>query len=203
MSLSILIPTLPRKANSFDYVLNSLEYNKRLFDRPEVLDVFLYCDSQYLKVFEKYFNENAKFKHIQKVIHHKNKHPIESYEFWRTNLCLDFMYLINKSSRLTSANHLMWMEDDVFVKDSIVDEILKNKKSYILRSGLGSTCVVIKRKYKIKLLDRMNRFNVHEDVPLDSMLDKINARYLNKYSYHQGEISSRTDNHVERIVEKI
>ena len=59
MSLSILIPTLPRKANSFDYVLNSLEYNKRLFDRPEVLDVFLYCDSQYLKVFEKYFNENA------------------------------------------------------------------------------------------------------------------------------------------------
>lgn len=202
MSLSIVIPTLPRKDSGFDYILHTLEENKDFFQSEYIQNIFIYCDDKYLSTFTKYINE-YNIIHIPKIKHINNPFKEGTYDYWMVNLSFDFCYAIKEASKLTNATQIMWLEDDTIIDKIIIQELEKKKNIPLLRNGLGTTCIVVKSTHINKIIDFI-MIDILK-LPLDWNLGSKSGIVVmdTKASYHIGEISSRVDRRMIRTVEKI
>lgn len=127
-----------------------------------------------------------------------------SYKYWRSHLCLDFVYSMEKVLKMTNSTHIMWLEDDTILTKDFEDVFLTENSDITNYSHLGFCCLVFERSVLIKFLEFI-KLNYLKDIPLDWMLDKLGLTWKKskvKCAFHIGKISSRKDNIV-RIVENI
>lgn len=195
MSLAIVIPTLPRKDTGFHYVMETLQANNAIFKNHAIIDKFIYCDDQHKNKFTDCF-ENG-FSHMPKITHIENNHPPDGYEFWRLNLCLDFLYSLQKAASQTLATHVAWLEDDSILEPDFIDIFLKNKNANLLIAKIGATCVIIRKDYMKTFIRNIHENKYLDSTPLDWILEKFNPKLL-PITRHIGQISSRTDSLIMR-----
>lgn len=202
MSLSIVIPTLPRKNSGFDYILHTLEKNKDFFQCQSIKNIFIYCDNKYLSTFNKYIHE-YNIIHIPRIKHLNNPFKEGSYDYWMVNLSLDFCYSIKEASKLTDSTHIMWLEDDTIIDKVIMKELYQKKEIPLLRNGLGTTCIIIRSDNINQIIDFI-MIDIFK-IPLDWNLGTKSGIVImdTKASYHIGKISSRVDKKMIRTVEKV
>ena len=94
--LTIVIPTMERKRNGYTYIIDTLENNKEILSN---YNVYLYKDDKNITAFDNY--------HTIKRVSHDDILSIfekDSYSYWRSHLCLDFMYSMKKATEMDTTS---------------------------------------------------------------------------------------------------
>lgn len=196
-----MVPTMRRGNDGYAPFKSILESNKHLLSNGIVSDIYIYCDKEDVGELSDCF-ESGRYKHIARVKHEENKAKT-GYDFWRSNLCLDFIYSLSEAARLTGVKNVMWLEDDSILEENAIEELMRHSDKDITMMGHGSTAVIVKSEYLAKLRERMITSDVvnNTNLPLDWFLEKIAFIFDKRLNYHQGKVSTRTDKCVVRDIE--
>lgn len=188
MKFSIVIPTMPRKDVGYKYMLESLPYNLKVFKVVGIEEIYLYMNPAdaglFAPICEK---ENIKLNIIPIISHPQNTHT--DYNFWIRNLVFDAQYCINELARLTDAEYLVRLEDDVVFYRSTFNHITK-KKTY--RTLVGALGLFLFRQDLAEFNDVINANSCAEYFkPLDwlPLAKSVELIHPNNYE-HIGEMSS-------------
>jgi len=202
---------MSRKNNNFDYLLTSLESNNDFFLYKGIVNKLLFIDSNDYEMIrsnaDKYnFNtifRNENSKYYQNL---NSTYSKDSYDYWRSHLCLDFAYSMNKCLEMTDTPLIMWLEDDTIMDINLFTELYKMNNITCLTAynngGAGFPCMIFHRDFLIQLIQLIYD-NYMDDIPLDYYLTKFNLpceRLTKNYAHHIGKISSRVDSTIIRPV---
>lgn len=228
MSICLVIPTMKRTHTGFEYISTTLSTNASLYRDPTIFrTVCIYAhkeDEETLCTYIKKANNNdlvdSKYTFIERVSHddillNDFKFSKDSYPYWRTHLCMDFVCSMTKAMDDvdTTSEYFMWLEDDT----RLISETGKALASFLSATGesfewtphcgIGATCLLFKRDTLVECC-KLIRAHWHEDIPMDWMYRFFpkpsttgDGRTITKIGRHLGEISSRADR-VKRVVEK-
>jgi len=193
---ALVIPTMIRTHTGWEYVDKTLPANAPLFNHYAVSDKFLYVWPEDQARFESFG-----FKYIDRKVHTENTHT-DNYQKWRCNLFLDFCHVMRQAAESTTADYIMWIEDDCIIDPKIFDEVATMNLP-LVADGLGGTCIIMQRDKLHGIVTRLLACDpVKNDVPLDWRLDSEKVRKTKgHYGKHIGEFSSQV-NKVQRQVQK-
>lgn len=123
------------------------------------------------------------------------KRSKDSYDYWRSHLCLDFAYSMTKCLEMTNTPLIMWLEDDTIVDIEMFNELdkLQNITAVSAYKYCGFPCIIFERNYLSKYIELIYKHYM-EDIPLDWYIHRFNLNSINfnsKYAHHIGEVSTR------------
>ena len=212
MTSTLVIPTMRRKETNFDYFKNIIENGHyEFFDK-----IYIYLSEPDEKDIEEVKSIISNKKNFQIIIRHKDYNKKyydkilenfkkDSYSYWRSHLCLDFVSSTSFVSKLTNSDYIIWLEDDTIIGRNFQQEFnkLPQGTQFINFWSGGGTCC---RGFLKSELPKFNNFilnNYLDDIPLDWMIvrGKFRFKKTKQVVYHIGVISSRNDTTVERINE--
>jgi len=120
----------------------------------------------------------------------------DSYNYWRSHLCLDFAYSMNKCLEMTDTPLIMWLEDDTIMDINLFTELSKMDNITCLTAynngGAGFPCMIFLRDFLIQLIQLIYD-NYMDDIPLDYYLTKFNLScegFTKNYAHHIGRMKS-------------
>lgn len=169
MKAIAVMPTIQRKEVGWRYSNRCLKINEWFVEDSRLFSYFfIYCKPQ----------DRARFANrqiIEMIEHKENKHIPGSYAFWRTNLCLDFMYSMEMLSKL-GEEYILWMEDDAIIYrgcKKVIKGHMKEKTNLCILSQ-GTTVVLVRCEFIERMIELMMKQSVlSEDVPLDWALKRM------------------------------
>lgn len=200
---TVVVPTMKRKQTNFDYLENSLKKNKFILQNNLVKNRYIFVykgEENMISDIIKDYKFSTIYRNEEDDYYRKinNTFSKDTYNYWRSHLCLDFAYSMNQVLDRADTKYIMWLEDDVIVDETIFNEILliKNISAVSGYSILpGFPCMVFERTYLMKLIKKIYE-NYIEDIPLDYYIKNFGLDFnilKKKYAFHIGKISSRTD----------
>lgn len=201
---------MKRKRTNYDYFRKTIENScfgfkgcdKRFIfvsdeDKPNIEKIVSKSKTRF-----EYIKRNEKDKIYKPLIKFKQN----SYDYWRSHLCLDFVYSMSVALKRCKSDYIMWLEDDVILTNKV--EIclqLANSKMVNFHHGNGFCCMAFDRHFLRKLIEFI-KANCMKDMPLDYMPHMIGVerpKSIVKCAYNHGIISSRRDSLVKRDVDQL
>lgn len=189
--LCFVVPIMSRK-NGLQYFETSISKNKSIFKNTTLC---LYInDSDLKKVKDKI---NIPYTVIPRVEHKAIIENFEkgSYNYWRSNLCADFIYSMEQSIKLHSeCLYFAWLEDDVLLHPHL-SSIWKQKENFVwTHNGHGATCIIFEKQYLIDRILPVTKSLYLNDMPLDWMFHHWSNPHqetsIPKIAFHIGVESS-------------
>lgn len=205
-TVSLVVPTMPRKSNGLNYLRQSLARSELNFPS---------CDKKFFFV-EKRFEENVlavakqnnfdfeciyrdESDELYKLLSGINKN---SYQYWRKHLCLDFCYSMSMALERCDSQYIVWLEDDTVVTNDFEESfglVTEEMKAVNFYHKIGFCCQMFEREFLKELIEFIKEDK--NQSPLDYKLREINEkRYksVKKCAYHIGRVSSRKDTKIIR-----
>lgn len=206
-TLTILIPTEKRELNDFEYFSQCINNSHLCINA----DIYIFMNEKYIDEINdicKNINKRYIYRSEEDELYKSlNIWKNDSYNYWRSHLCLDFVYSMEKVIQMTNSTHYMWLEDDTILTKNF-ENIFQNEDAevtnYYHGGGCGGFCCMVFEKNFLITFIEFIKSNYMEDIPLDYMLEKMNKRYVYskiKCGYHIGKISTRKDNKIIRKVD--
>jgi len=199
MNICLVIPTMQRAYNGFEYIQHTLKANQPFM---HVFRTFIYAHPEDMDMLPHKYPCIPRVSHQQTICDYGIK-P-DSYAYWRTHLCMDFVYAMTRAMELdSSSEYFAWIEDDVLFRPNCIEVLQKtiiNPLFTWCTGGVGATFLLFKRHTLVEFCKSISQ-HWFEDKPLDWMFDLIPTKnsYIN-ITGHIGRVSSRTDTVITRIV---
>lgn len=172
MNLCIVVPTMSRKSTGLKYFISTLEKNKEIYNNVSFYIYINENDEQYMN--ENLYLTNVKYNIIRRENHDSklNIFKNDKYSYWRSHLCLDFVYSMKKSMELNKeSKYFMWLEDDNLLHPNFLNIWNNfNKDNFIWTSNShGAICLIFERSYLENNVLISVENNCLDDIPLDWM----------------------------------
>ena len=194
MSICFVVPTMSRKYNGLDYFKTSLLKNKLIFNNNNLCIFINEKDLNKLKTELTDINYSV----ISRIEHTElNIFKKDSYSYWRSHLCADFMYCLSQAMKIKpKCDYYVWLEDDVLLHPNF-DKIWTTRNNNFLwtANGHGATCLIFSKKVLNEIVIPSIKKYYLKDIPLDFMFKHFgNSTELSqKIAFHIGVTSSRED----------
>jgi len=205
-NITIVVPTMKRDKSAFDYLSTMMDHSH--FDMD-------FCDHKFIFSYQNEKDEVLQYtdKHNFEFIYRDETNELYkplskfdkgSYEYWRSHLCIDFIYSMNSAMEKSTSDYFMWLEDDTILTPEFATIFQNDIHDISNYANIGFCCIVFQKNVLRKFIDFI-KINYLEDIPLDLMLQHIpsmNEFHPKKCAYHIGVISSRDDSLITRVVEE-
>ena len=164
MTLCIVVPTMSRKINGLAYFKQTLFLNRPIFNTYKTC---IYINETDLAILQ----SDLEGLTIIPRVNHDEKLTMftkDTYPYWRSHLCVDFIYCMTKAVELyPECTAFMWLEDDVLLHPGFS---WKNNEQFVwTANGHGATCIITEKNYLLSTILPSITQHYLEDMPLDFM----------------------------------